>query len=265
MEVDLNTSLAQAQPIGLHLRNWRQRRRRSQLDVALDAGISQRHLSFVESGRSAPSRDMLIHLADELDVPLRERNALLLAAGYAPIYKMRALDDPSLQAAKAAIDMLLDGHMPYPALAIDRHWTMIAANQGAISLLGALASPGLLEPPVNVLRVSLHAEGLAPHIANLGQWRQHLLTRLSDQIMLTGDGALAALKSELLEIPVSGTDDNALVVSPDVFVPLVLNTPTGRLSFFSTTTVFGTPNDVTLAEIAIEQFFPADQLTRDAL
>ena len=161
--------------------------------------------------------------------------------------------------------MLLDGHMPYPALAIDRHWTMVAANKGAISLLGDLASSGLLEPPVNVLRVSFHPEGLAPHIANLGQWRQHLLARLSDQIMLTGDGALQALKNELLEFPVSGTDDNALIVSPDVFVPLVLNTPKGRLSFFSTTTVFGTPNDVTLAEIAIEQFFPADQPTRDAL
>lgn len=261
----MNVTLALSRPIGGHLRDWRQRRRRSQLDLALDAGISQRHLSFVESGRAAPSREMLLHLADQLEVPLRERNAMLLAAGYAPIYKMRGLDDPSLEPAKAAIDMLLKSHMPYPALAIDRHWNMVAANDGAVSLLAGMASPALLSPAINVLRVSLHPDGLAPHIANLAQWRQHLISRLGEQIDSTGDETLESLRDELLAYPINENAENALVISADVFIPLVLNTPKGPLSFFSTTTVFGTPHDVTLAEIAIEQFFPADQSTRDAL
>src|SRR5918998_83647 len=160
--------------VGELLRDWRQRRRRSRLDLALEAEVSARHLSFVETGRSKPSREMLLHLAEHLEVPLRERNILLVAAGYAPVFPERSLDDPALQAARKAVDLVLAGHAPYPALAIDRHWTLVAANNAIPSLLVG-ADPMLLQPPVNVLRVSLHPAGLAPRIANFGEWRAHIL------------------------------------------------------------------------------------------
>ena len=249
-------------PIGEQLKEWRVRRRFSQLDFALEAGVSQRHLSFVESGRSLPSRDMVLHLAERLAVPLRERNIILLAAGYAPLYLMRSLDDPSMAAARTAIDQLLARHAPFPALAIDRLWNAIAVNDPARNVLGALLPPDLLAHPLNVMRASLHPEGLAKHIVNLGQWRAHLLDRLRRQVTASADADLAALLTELEAF--NGPDEPA-AGEADVFVPLILDTPAGRLSFLSTTTVFGTPNDVTLAEIAIESFFPADDATALAI
>ena len=252
-------------PFGALLKAWRVRRRRSQLELALDARISQRHLSFLESGRSLPSRDMVIHLSEVLDLPLRERNALLLAAGYAPLYLMRSLDDPSLAAARAAVDHLLACHVPLPALAIDRHWNVVGSNNATRHLLQLLVAPELLEHP-NVLRLSLHPQGLAPHIANLPQWRAHLLKRLREQIEATADPVLADLLAELEQWPAApGTADGKDSGQDEVFTPLILQTSLGRLSFISTTTVFGTPNDITLAEIAIESFFAADPATAAAL
>jgi len=240
----------------------------SQLDFALDAEISQKHLSFIETGRSLPSRDMVVRLAEVLDVPFRDRNAMLVAAGYAPVYPARDLDDRSLAPARAAIELLLAGHEPFPALAIDRHWTMLSANGPALAFLALVSEPALLAPPLNVLRLTLHPGGLAPVIANLGEWRHHLLERLRRQIRATADPGLVALLSELEAYPVAAASPSPIREDAgigDVFVPLRLHTTGGLLSFFSTTTVFGTPVDITLSEIAIESFFPADQATRDAL
>jgi transcriptional regulator with XRE-family HTH domain len=261
---------ASSRPVGDHLRAWRQQRRLSQLDLALEAEISQKHLSFVESGRSQPSRDMVLLLAEHLGVPLRERNALLLAAGYAPVYLERALEDPSLQAAKSAIDLVLKGHEPYPALAVDRHWTLLAANAAVAPLLDLVADPDLLRPPVNVLRLSLHPGGLAPAIANLEEWRAHLIARLRQQIRATADPVLAELLTELLTYPAPGAPvrKGHVPVSEDepaIVVPLRLRVGEATLSFISTTTVFGTPVDITLSELALETFFPADRETAQAL
>ena len=257
----------QTQPVGHLLRAWRQRRRRSQLELACDADISTRHLSFLETGRSQPSRDMVLLLAEQLEIPPRERNALLIAAGYAPIFSERPLDDPSLQAARKVVDLVLAGHEPYPALAVDRHWTLIAANR-TVPLFMAGAEPSLLKPPVNVLRLSLHPEGLAPRIVNLTEWRLHLLARLRRQIEMSGDSVLAELHRELSEYPVPAglqADPGAEQDYAGVAVPLQFATEAGVLSFLSTTTVFGTPVDITLSELALESFFPADALTFDAL
>ena len=258
----------QARSIGDHLREWRQRRRLSQLDLALEAEISTKHLSFLETGRSQPSRDMVLRLAEELDVPLRERNVLLVAAGYAPVFAQRALDDPALQAARKAVDLVLKGHEPYPALAVDRHWHLVAHN-AAIPPLMTSAAPQLLQPPVNVLRLSLHPEGLAPRIVNLAEWRAHLIARLRQQIDATVDATLAALLEELAAYPAPGgakaARANVAQEYGGVVVPLRLATQAGTLSLFSTTTIFGTPVDVTLAELAIESFFPADAETAELL
>lgn len=249
-------------PVGEQLREWRQRRRLSQLDLAMLSDISPRHLSFIETGRSLPSRAMLLRLSDRLDVPLRERNTLFVAAGYAPVYSERRIDDPSLEEARQAIELVLRGHEPYPALAVDRHWNLQAANRALPPLLQGV-SPALMKPPVNVLRLSLHPEGVAPRIANLGQWRAHLLHRLRHQIEATGDPELEALHAELATYPapehMEEPDPNAVVL------PLRLRTESGELSFLSTTTVFGTPVEVTLSELAIESFFPADAETAKAL
>jgi transcriptional regulator with XRE-family HTH domain len=256
-----------ARSAGDHIRQWRQRRRMSQLHFALDADISQKHLSFIESGRAMPSRDMVLRLAECLNVPLRERNTMLLAAGYAPVYPERSIDDPALKAARAAIDLVLKGHEPFPALAIDRHWTLVAANAVVPLLLGMVGDVALLKPPINVLRLSLAPGGLAPHIVNLAEWRAHLLERLRHQIEVTADAQLAALMQELLAYPspVSERDGPAHNDYAGIFVPMQLKTPAGILSFFSTTTVFGTPIDVTLSEVALEAFFPADAETSLAL
>ncbi len=257
------TTLAAARPLGDYLRDWRRRRRMSQLDLALEADISQRHLSFIESGRSAPSRDMLLHLAERLEVPLRDRNPMLLAAGFAPVFAERRLDDPALEPARRAIDRVLKGHEPFPALAVDRHWTLVAANAAVAPLLADVADRSLIEGPVNVLRLSLHPAGLAPHIANLAEWRNHLLERLHQQIAVTGDRVLEKLLEELAGYPVpEGASKSAAKHDyAGIAVPMELRTQVGLLSFISTTTVFGTPVDVTLSELAVESFFPADDET----
>ena len=249
---------------GDQLRGWRRMRRMSQLDLALEAEISSRHLSFVETGRSRPSRDMVMRLAGTLDLPLRARNALLVAAGLAPQYAERSLDDPALAPARRAIDRLLKAHEPFPALAIDRRWQLVAAN-GAVAPLLAGIAPELLEPPVNVLRLSLHPDGLGPRIVNGAEWKAHLLHRLRDQYAASADAELLALIAELEAYPASGSSSEAADYG-GVLVPLVLDAGEGpRLSFLSTTTVFGTPVEVTLSEIAIETFFPADAETAAAL
>lgn len=256
------TKSTPASPVGALLREWRTRRRMSQLDFALEANISTRHLSFVETGRAQPSREMLLRLAELLDVPLRERNTLLVAGGFAPVFAARTLGDPALAAAREAIDLVLKGHEPYPALAIDRHWNLIAANASVAPLLAG-ASAELLQPPINVLKLSLHPQGLAPQIANLAQWRAHLVARLRRQIELSADATLADLLAEVLSYPAPTT--HAEAQGDVVAIPLSLVTPVGTLNFISTTTVFGTPIDVTLSELAIEAFFPADAQTAEAL
>ncbi|HKQ93392.1 MAG TPA: helix-turn-helix transcriptional regulator [Blastocatellia bacterium] len=258
----------QTQPVGSLLRKWRERRRLSQLDLACEAEISTRHLSFLETGRSQPSREMVLRLAEYLDVPLRERNALLISAGYAPAFPERPLDDPALLSARKAVDLVLAGHEPYPALAIDRHWTLIASNNAVPPLLAGV-EPSLLRPPVNALRLSLHPAGLAPRIANLAQWRSHLLARLRRQIEVTADPILEELLNELCSYP--APDEGPDVGNVDageyagVAVPFRFVTEHGVLSFISTTTIFGTPVDVTLSELALESFFPADPATARAL
>ena len=246
-------------PIGDKLRAWRQRRRLSQLDLALEAEISQRHLSFVESGRAAPSREMVLRLAATLDVPLRERNALLLAAGYAPLYPEQPLDAPAMAAARNAVDLILRAHMPHPALAVDRHWRIVAANEAVAPLLAGVEDPALLAPPINGMRLSLHPRGLAPRIANLPQWRAHLLERLRRQVAASGDRELAALLAEVQAFGPAVDERGA--EANGVAVPMELDTPRGRLSLLSTTMVFGTPVEVTLSELAIEAFYPADART----
>ena len=258
-------------PFGAHLRHWRQHRRLSQLDLAHEAQVSTRHLSYVETGRAVPSREMVLRLAERLAVPLRERNALLVAAGYAPMYRQRSLDDPALAAARQAVDLVLKGHEPYPALAVDRHWNPVAGN-AMVPLLLAGVSPALLAPPVNVLRLALHPDGVAPRIVNLAQWRAHILERLAQQIAATGDVQLAALRDELAHYRYSAGDEtgdaqaesNALE-HDGVAVPLRLRSGHGVLNFISTITIFGTPVDVTLQELAVESFFPADVQTAAAL
>jgi transcriptional regulator with XRE-family HTH domain len=254
------------QPFGEHLRHWRQRRRLSQLDLAQEAQISTRHLSFVETGRSLPSREMVLRLAQRLEVPLRERNALLVAAGYAPMYRERPLDDPALASARQAVDLILKSHEPFPALAVDRHWNLLAANRMVAHLLEG-ADPSLLQGQVNVLRLSLHPRGVAPRIVNLGQWRDHIFERLRGQIQATGDAVLAQLLEELRGYAVQPAAGEPQLAGEHlgVVVPLQLRTGPGVLSFISTTTVFGTPVDVTLQELALETFFPADPFTGDAL
>lgn len=251
-------------PVGDLLRDWRQRRRLSQLELASDAEVSTRHLSYLETGRALPSRAMLLRLAERLEVPLRERNALLTAAGYAPMYAQRSLDDPALAAARAAVELVLAGHEPHPALAVDRQWMLVTYNRVVPLLLQGLP-PQLLEPPVNVLRLSLHPQGLAPRIVNLADWRAHLFARLARDIELSGDAQLVALRDELLAMP-APPEAVAQSDRPGVVVPLQLRLPDGSVwSFISTTTVFGTPLDVTVAELAIESFFPADAATAAAV
>lgn len=255
-------------PFGQMLREWRLRRRWSQLDLAGEAEISTRHLSFVETGRAQPSRQMVLHLAERLAVPLRERNALLAAAGYAPLYRERPLADPALAAARDAVDKVLEGMHPYPALAVDRHWQLVAHNR-VVPMFFAGIAPELLQPPVNVLRVSLHPAGLAPRIANLAQWRGHVLHRLRRQIENSDDAGLRTLLEELQSYPApqAGEDTGGERV-PDaagVVVPLQLSTDAGVLSLLSFTTLFGTPVDITLSELAIESFLPADADTARAL
>ena len=262
----LQATSESSQSIGQHLRVWRQRRRLSQLDFALDAEISQKHLSFIESGRSVPSRAMVLRLAETLEVPLRDRNRMLLAAGYAPVFTEKPLDDPQMRAAREAVERLIAAHDPYPALAVDRGWTLVSTNAAVGRLLGLVRDQALLAPPVNVLRLSLHPDGLSGAIANLAEWREHLLRRLARQVEAAADEGLAALLTELRAYPAPGGPKPGIDEGAGrVFVPLQLRVGEGVLSFISTTTVFGTPTDVTLSELAVEAFFPADPATAEAL
>ncbi len=251
-------------PVGELLREWRERRRRSQLDLALDADISTRHLSFVETGRSTPSREMVLRLAEHLELPLRERNRLLVAAGYAPIYSESSLDSAELAAVRAALSQVLTGHEPYPAIVVDRSWNLVDANR-SVALFTAELPPELLAPPANVLRASLHPDGMAPRIVNLGEWRAHLLGRLRRQVALTADPALAALYDELRAYPCDQPEPDVELPGPGDVVPLRIRHADRELAFFSIVAAFGTPLDITVAKLAIESFFPANSETAAVL
>ncbi|TDP92188.1 helix-turn-helix domain-containing protein [Labedaea rhizosphaerae] len=252
--------MASTRPVGELLRGWRDRRKLSQLDLAIDAGISTRHLSFVETGRSAPSREMVLRIAEHLEVPLRERNQLLVAAGFAPLYRETSLAE--LGPARDAVRRILDGHTLYPAVVVDRSWRLLDANE-PVGLLTAGVAPHLLGADANVLRIALHPDGVARRTVNLGEWRAHLLGRLRKEITLTGDPALQELHDELVAYPCDQPEP--VPAGPvDFVVPLRLrhdDVPGGELAFFSIIATFGTPLDVTVAELAIESFFPADDVT----
>ncbi len=261
----MTTAHQPRRPVGELLRRWRGRRRLSQFELALESGISARHLSFVENGRSAPSRDTVLRLAEELDLPLRERNHLLLAAGYAPVYSEAALDSPGMSAVRGAVRQVLTGHEPYPAVVVDRGWNLVDAN-ASVALFTEGADPELLASPANVLRISLHPDGMAPRIANLGEWRAHLLGRLRRQVALTADTGLSRLLNELRAYPCDQPEPEVEVPGPgDIVVPLRIRHDGRELAFFSTVATFGTPLDVTVAELAIESFFPADPDTTSVL
>src|SRR3954452_22870085 len=247
-------------PVGHLLRSWRQRRRLSQLDLSNEAGVSARHLSFLETGRSRPSREMVLQLAESLEVPLRARNELLVAAGFAPLYGRPALNEPDMAAGRTGLERVLLAYEPFPAVVVDRGWTMVAGNRG-VPLLTTGADPRLLEPPVNVLRLSLHPDGMAPRIRNLAQWRAHVLHRLAREARLSGDPVLADLHRELSLLP-GGTDPRP----PDgIAVPLRIRAGDDEWSFLSTVTTFGTAVDLTAAEVSVEAFLPADEATADAV
>jgi transcriptional regulator with XRE-family HTH domain len=253
--------------VGPLLRDWRQRRRLSQLDVSARAAISTRHLSFLETGRARPSREMVLHLAEELDVPLRERNTLLVAAGFAPVYQETPLEGDDMATVRETLQQLLTSHEPNPALVVDRQWNLVLANR-AIGLMMTGVSEALLAPPVNVLRVALHPDGLAPRIANFEEWSGHLMARLAREVTATGDAGLAALYDELAALP--GVTERELAVphgdgASRLMVTLRLKSPLGDLAFFSTVATFGTAVDITLAEMSIESFFPADASTASTL
>jgi transcriptional regulator with XRE-family HTH domain len=250
----------ETRPVGQLLREWRERRRISQLDLAIQADVSARHLSFVETGRSRPTPAMILRLTEQLGVPLRERNTLLLAGGYAPAYPEHGLDEPELRSVRAALRQVLAGHEPYPAVLVDRWWTLLDSNPALAVLVDGVA-PELLEPPVNVLRVALHPDGMAPRIGNLAEWRGHLLTQLRHRAQALGDQRLRDLRAELLGYP-----GGAEVTPPDgVVLPLRYRRGGQELSLFSISAVVGTATDVTVQELAIEAFYPADAATAAAL
>lgn len=246
---------------GAVLRQWRQRRRLSQLDLAIEADVSARHLSFIETGRSTPSRAMVLRLADVLDIPLREQNQLLLAAGLAPEYGERSLDDPDMAPIREGVQRVIDAYRPFPCVVVDRGWRILMANEGAGVLLDGVASHLLEEP--NALRIALHPEGLAPRIRNLAQWRHHLIERLRREVAVTASAELSELLAEIESYPGGFADTRDL---GGVAVPLELHTSDGKLlTFLSTVTTFGTARDLTAAELSIEAFLPADEATAAAL
>jgi len=248
--------------VGEHLRQWRQRRHLSQLDLAGDAEISARHLSFVETGRSTLSRDLVLKLAERLNVPLRERNVLLVAAGFAPAFPQRPLDDPALKSARSAIDLVLRAHEPSPALAYDRHWNLVSANRMVMPLLAGIP-PSLLAPPVNILRLAFHPEALAGRTVNVAEWCGHLLERLHRQCEITADPELIRLYDELKAYPLPAR--SAPLAPDNVAIPFKVRFGGDILSFMSATMIFGTPVDITLSELALETFFPADELTAERM
>ena len=245
--------------VGALIKEWRQRRRISQLDLSIESGISTRHLSFVETGRSKPSSEMILKLSEFLNVPLRERNHLLLAGGYAPAYAEHPLDAPEMTAARSAVREVLKAHEPYPALAVDRMWNVVDANANVNTLM-QVASPHLLEGQVNALRLTLHPDGMAPHIVNHGQWRAHVLGGLRRSAEARGDVDMLALYDELRAYPCD--DTYAETSTPGgVHVPFILRVDERQLSFLAIIATFGTALDITLSELAIESFFPADEST----
>ncbi len=251
--------------VGQLLKNWRERRRLSQLDLSLQAEVSSRHLSFVETGRSQPSREMILRLSEQLDLPFRERNRLLLAAGFAPVYAETALDAPPLRAVRDALRQMLKAHEPYPAVVVDRHWNMVEGN-ASLDALTAGFDPALLTNPLNVYRASLHPDGMARNIVNLGEWRGHLLARLRRQVDASGDVTLARLLDEVRGYPCDQPVPDVEIPGPGQFVvPLRLRSPDGELAFFSTVSTFGTPLDITVSELVIEAFYPADDRTATVL
>jgi len=254
------TAIAPARPVGQLLREWRERRRLSQLELSIQADISTRHLSFIETGRSRPTPAMIVKLTDQLEVPLRERNQVLLAGGYAPMYPEHVLDAPELDRIRDALRLVLAAHEPYPALVMNRWWELLDAN-GAVGPLTIGCAAHLLEPPVNVVRLSLHPDGLAPRIVNLAQWRAHLLAQVRRRAEQTGDAKLAALHDELRAYP-GGLDPS---LPPDnVVLPLRLRSAGahgGELSLFSVAAALETAADVTVQELSIETFYPADAET----
>lgn len=247
------------------LRAWRLRRKLSQLELSLAAHVSSRHLSFVETGRSKPSREMVLHLADQLEIPLRERNALLLAAGYAPVYQERTLNAAELAPVRQALDRFLRAHEPYPAVVLDGHFNILTAND-ALALLTAGVAAELLAPPANALRATLHPDGMAPRIVNLDEWASHLLHRLQRQAALTGDQELERLHQEISSYPnINPGSAQAPATAPEILVPLRLRTGQSELAFFSTISTFGTAADITLAELTVEAFYPANASTANLL
>jgi transcriptional regulator with XRE-family HTH domain len=260
------TSFGDVRPFGEQLRAWRQRRRLSQLELASDAGVSTRHLSFVETGRSAPSREMVLRLSEHLDVPLRDRNLLLVSAGYAPVYTETSMAEPRMDSVRAALRLLLEGHEPFPAVVVDRFWNLIDANAAAGFFMEGVA-PELLEPPLNVLRLSLHPDGMARNIVNLVEWRAHMIERVRRHVALTADPALAQLYRELRDYPGADPVGGPAPLPPDggVVMPLRVRHGDVELSFFTTIATFGTPVDITVAELAIESFYPADPRTTNFL
>jgi transcriptional regulator with XRE-family HTH domain len=262
----MTTTPAVREPLGDLLRGWRERRRLSQLELAGRAGVSARHLSFVETGRSRPTPGMILRLSEHLDVPLREQNRLLLAGGFAPAHPEEPLEAPSMAAVHDAVEQILAAHAPLPALVVDVAWELVSANDGVYALLGGVAAE-LLEPPVNVVPLTLHPDGLAPRIGNLAQWRRHLLDRLDAELAGTGDPRLGALLDEVSAYPhpADGGAHGPAQAAADtggIVVPLRLRTEHGELAMLSTTTVFGTPREVTVSELAIESFWPLDEATR---
>lgn len=249
-------------PVGVLLRDWRRRRHLSQLDLAGVAEISTRHLSFVETGRARPSREMILRLAERLDVPLRERNALLMAGGFAPVYGERSIDAPEMAPARRALNKVLDGHEPYPAIVVDRRWNLVLANNAAMIFLENVPDE-LVRPPVNIHRLALHPDGLAARVVNLPEVRAHLVARMARQVDLTGDPELARLHEETRAY--GGGEDVPYEPAHEIALPTMLRYGDQVLSFFSTVTTFGTAADVTLAELAIEAFFPADDETAETL
>ena len=249
--------------VGALLREWRERRCLSQLDLALQAGVSARHVSFLETGRARPSRDMVLRLAEQLDVPMRDRNSLLLAAGYAPVFRETTLLDPAMRPVLDAVNQVLYGHNPYPALVVDGGWDLVDTNS-SFALFTEGAAAELLEPPVNALRLVLHPAGMAPRIANLGQWRAKLLRRLRRSA--AANARLRPLYDELVQYPCDQEEPEAAIPDAgDICVPLRLRSGDRELSFFGTLATFGTPRDITVAELVIESFFPADAATADAV
>lgn len=251
--------------VGSQLREWRERRRVSQLELALEAGISSRHLSFVETGRSQPGRDMLLRTLGQLKVPFREQNRMLLAAGHAPAYPERSIDDPDLAPVREALDLILSGHEPYPAVAVDRVWNMVAANSAMLGLAAGIdIDRELLGPPINVIRIGLHPRGLGPLFINLGEWRAHWLRQLERQLATTGEPQLAALIEEVGGYPGAEPEDVPEVDAGEMLGPVRMRAADGgELSFFGMFASFDTPFEVTTSELAVELLFPADRATAE--